>query len=156
MFKFFFVNKQIKHALISPIQSQSRASITQQISFWCLPIIYDHMNTLSYYKRNRIRFLFIPFLNYLFNNQLEKRILKCCKFKIIEEKYFQKVINQLLIIYYDALSSNELTLLILPKFIESKLIRELMKYSRNTFNNKQILFIINNLFNVSKVNLNSK
>lgn len=155
MFKFFFLNKQIKHSLILPIQSQSRANITQKISFWCLPIVDDHMNTLSYYKRNRIRFLFMPFLNYLFNAQLERRILQFCKFKTTEEKYFQTVIKQILITYY-AVSANQLTLLVLPQFIECRLIRELMKYSRNTFNNKQILFIINNMFNVGKVNLNPK
>lgn len=156
MFKFFFLTKQINHSLILPIQSKSRASITQQISFWCLPIIYDNMNTLSYYKRNRIRFLFMPFLNYLFDSQLEKRILKFCQFKTTEEKYFKNIINQILIAYYGALFSNQLTLPILPKFIECRLIRELMKYSKNKFNNQQILFILNNLFNVGKVNLNLK
>lgn len=156
MFKFFFVIKKINYSLILPIQYKNRYSITQKISFWCLPIIYDNMNNLSYYKRNRIRFLLMPFLNYLFDCKLEKRILQFCTFKTKEEKYFQTLVNHLLIHHYEALPSSELTLLILPQLIEGKLMREVMKYSKNTFNNRQIIFIINNMFNIGKVNLNVK
>ena len=88
--------------------------------------MYDHMNNLSYYKRNRIRFFLMPFLHYFFDFNLENRILQFCQFKTKEEKYFKKVVNQIFINqYFDV--SNELTLLILPQIIECKLIREVMK-----------------------------
>lgn len=151
MFKFFYIypNHLVVHY---PLIDRTRLSLKKDLLFWNLPIVIDNTNNLSYFYRNRLRLFLFPFFKYFLSSTLENKIDFYLLTKGNEKNYFSKIIRQLLSFFL--LKNISPTLFSLPILIYSKVLEEILNYSKIKFNNNDILFIIKYLLKISKTNKN--
>lgn len=148
MFKIFFQKPTALFIEYKLIKSQ-RASLKQQLVFWCFPLLMDQTNNLSSFYRNRLRIFLFPFLKYFLNSSFERKINSFIYILLMESLYFKQLIKN--IFYYFLLSKNipELAFCV-PFIVRYKIVEKLLKHTKISFKNKDIYFILKNLFKLSK------
>lgn len=97
IFRVYFYSKRKNKAikLYRPLLHISRFEFAKFCEFWNLPILPDWTNIQFYYKRNRLRLQFLPYIQFFFNTNLFKKIFQIQKIIAMENKYFQILIKKL-------------------------------------------------------------